>query len=158
MQKIIIAIDYSPTAQIVAEIGYALGKSIKAEIVLLHIIEDLGYYSSTIYDPIMGFGGFTNTALLGEDIVKIIENEANDFLEKIKQHLNDKNIQTLVIHGNIAVSILETAKNEKCNLIVLGTQSKSGFEEFFLGSTAHKLLKNSTIPMYVIPIKKRNEI
>lgn len=155
MQKIIIAIDYAPTAQTVAELGYALGKIMNAEIVLLHIIEDVGYYSSTVYDPIMGFGGFTNAAFLGADALQSIEKEANDFLEKAKLHLNDKEIKTLVVHGKIADTILETIKNEKCDLIVIGTQSKNGFEEFFLGSTAHKLIKHSTIPMYVIPIKNK---
>lgn len=155
MQKIIIAIDYSPTAQTVAELGYILGKSMKAEVVLLHIIEDVGYYFSRIYDPIMGFGGFTNGAFLGADVIQIIEKEANDFLEKVKMHLNDKSIQKLVIQGNIADSILETAKKEKCDLIVLGTHSKSKIEEFLLGSTAHYLINHSTIPIYVIPMKNK---
>lgn len=153
MQKILIAIDYAPSAQIVAELGYTFGKALKAEIILLHIIEDVGYYSSTVYDPIMGFGGFVNAAFLGKDIIQSIENEANDFLEKTKIHLNDKDIKTLVVHGKISDTILETVKKQNCDAIVLGTHSKSGFEEFFLGSTAHHLLKHSTIPMYVIPIK-----
>lgn len=153
MQKIIIALDYAPTAQTVAELGYTLGKMMNAEIVLLHIIEDVGYYSSTVYDPIMGFGGFSNAAFLGADVLQNIEKEANEFLEKTKMHLNDKEIKTLVVHGKIADTILKTATNEKCGLIVIGTQSKNGLEEFFIGSTAHDLLKNSGVPMYVIPIK-----
>jgi nucleotide-binding universal stress UspA family protein len=153
MQKIIIAIDYAPSAQTVAEIGYMLGKSTKAEIVLLHVIEDVGYYSSTVYGPIMDFGGFANVAFLGEDVLQFIEKEAYDFLEKTKLHLNDKKIKTLVAQGKIAETILETAKNEEYDLIVIGTQSKNALEEFFLGSTAHYLLKHSVTPLYVIPIK-----
>jgi nucleotide-binding universal stress UspA family protein len=153
MKKILIAIDYSPSAQNIAELGYSLGKALKVEIVLLHIIEDVEYYSSTNYDPIMGFGGFTNLTSLDKDSLQNIENEANNFLEKTKIHLNDKVIKTLVVHGKITDAILETSKNEKCDLIVLGTHSKSSFEEFFLGRTAHQLIKKSTIPLYVIPIK-----
>lgn len=153
MNKILIAIDYAPSAQKVAEKGYELGKSMKADILLLHVIEEIGYYSSTVYDPIMGFGGFTNEAFLDKDVLQNIENEARDFLEKTKLHLNDINIETLVIHGNIVNTIIETSKKEHSNLIVIGTHSRNGLEELLLGSTAHKLIKHSSIPLYIIPIK-----
>jgi nucleotide-binding universal stress UspA family protein len=155
MQKILIAIDYAPSAKKIAEQGYALGKSMHAEIALLHVIEDIGYYSSTVYDPIMGFGGFTNTAFLNKDVLKSIENKAEEFLVKTKKHLKDDKIQTIVVHGDVADSILEIAKKEHCDLIVIGTNARSGVEEFFLGSTVHKLIKHSTQPIYTIPTKSK---
>ncbi len=155
MKKVVIAIDYAPVAQKVAELGYDLAKSIKAEIILVHIIEDVVYYSSTVYDPIMGFGGFTNPAFLGSDAQKIIEKEAYIFLEKIRMYLNDKDIKNLVAHGKIADSILQIAKKEKCDLIVIGTHGRTTLEELLLGSTAHKLIKYSTIPIYIIPTKNQ---
>ncbi len=153
MKKILIALDYAPPAQKVAELGYALGKAMNAEIVLLHVIENVLYYSSSIYDPIMGFGGFVNTDFLSINAVEGITKEATLFLEKTRLHLKDDSIQTLIVHGDIADSILETAKTNKYDLIILGTHSRNGFEEIFLGSTAHKLIKHSNIPMYIIPTK-----
>lgn len=153
MQKILIAIDYAPSAQKVAELGYAFGKAMKAEIILLHIIEDIGYYSSTVYDPIMGFGGFTNAAFLSSDALQNIEIEAKEFLEKTKMHLKEQDIKTQIVHGDIADSILETAKKEGCKTIVIGTKSRNVIEEILIGSTAHKLIKQSNVPIYVIPIK-----
>ena len=46
MKKILVTLDYDPSAQKVAEIGYKLGKAMNAEIILLHVIEDAVYYSS----------------------------------------------------------------------------------------------------------------
>lgn len=152
MNKILIAIDYAPSAQKVAEQGYSLGKTMAADIILLHVIENVGYYSSTVYDPIMGFGGFTNSVFLDKAALQNIKKEAAHFLAKTKSHLQDEKIQIAVIHGDIKDCILETAKKEHCDLIVIGTHGRNAIEEFFLGSTAHKLIKHSTVPVYIIPI------
>jgi len=66
MKKILIAIDYDPTAQKVAEEGFELAKTMGAEVVLLHVIADPVYYSSTDYSPIMGFTGYLNTDLTAQ--------------------------------------------------------------------------------------------
>lgn len=153
MKKVLIAIDFAPSAQKVAEQGYALAKAMNAKIILLHVIEDVLYYSSSSYDPIMGFGGFVNTDFLSNEANDNIEKEAIAYLEKTKLHLQDDGIQILIAYKNTAEAILKTAKNEKCNLIVIGSHSRNILEEILLGSTAHKLLKHTTIPMYIIPIK-----
>lgn len=153
MKKILIAIDYNISAQKVAELGHALGKAMHTEILLIHVIEDVMYYSSQSYDPIMGFGGFVNTNFLGPEVQESVEKEAYHFLEKTAIYLNDADVRIQVIHGNIEDTILETAREKKCDLIVIGTHSRKWLEEILLGSTAHKLLKNSKIPLFIIPIK-----
>lgn len=153
MKKILIAIDYAPTAKAVAEQGHALAKGMNASVVLLHVLQDVTYYASTSYNPIMGFGGFINTNLLDTEANDSIEKGAIQYLEKIKLHLQDDTIELLVVHGEIADCILETAKKEHCNILVLGTHSRSGIEKMFLGNTASDLIKSAAIPMYIIPIK-----
>ena len=59
MKKILIALDYSPSAQQVAEAGSELAKSMNAQVILLHVIYDPTYYSSINYSPIMGFEGLS---------------------------------------------------------------------------------------------------
>jgi nucleotide-binding universal stress UspA family protein len=58
MKKVLIALDYDPTAQKVAEAGFSLAKSMNAEIILLHVISEPVYYSSMEYSPVMGFTGY----------------------------------------------------------------------------------------------------
>ena len=40
MKKILIALDYNPSAQTVAEKGFALAKTMQAATVLLHVMEN----------------------------------------------------------------------------------------------------------------------
>jgi len=49
IKKVLIALDYNPTAQKVAEEGFSMAKAMKAEVILLHIIlEPFYYYSKNI--------------------------------------------------------------------------------------------------------------
>ena len=49
IKKVLIALDYNPTAQKVAETGYSISKAMNAEVILLHVISDPVYYSSIEY-------------------------------------------------------------------------------------------------------------
>src|ERR1035437_7266782 len=52
MKRIMIALDYDPTAKRVAEIGNLLAKTMGAEVILLHVILDPVYYSNTGCNPL----------------------------------------------------------------------------------------------------------
>ena len=154
MKKILIALDYAPTAQKVAEIGFSLGENQRAEVTLLHVIEDPNYYASTVYDPIMGFGGYANLDLLHPDIIDELKNTSLAFLEKTKQHLADNTIKILVKEGSIAQSILEVAKELNADIIVMGSHSRRWLENILMGSITEHVLHHTAIPLFIIPTKK----
>ena len=60
MKKVLIALDYDPPAETIAEKGYELAKSMNAEVVLLHVVAEAFYYSAQNYSPIIGYEGFNN--------------------------------------------------------------------------------------------------
>ncbi len=156
MKKVLIALDYNPTAQKVAEVGFSLAKAMKAEVILLHVISDPVYYSSAEYSPIMGFNGFMEMGQLQLDNIDSLKKASQQFLEKSKQHLGDKTIQTLVEEGDFAESILKTAKDLHADIIVMGTHSRKWLENIVMGSVTEKVLKNTSIPLFIIPTKKHN--
>lgn len=155
MKKILIALDYNPSAQKVAETGYDLAKSMNAHTILLHTISDVSYYSSLNYSPIMGFDSFGGiTEVYNAEKLKEV---AESYLDKIKQHLGNEKIETVVRNGDSGETILATATELKADIIVLGTHSRSGFEKLLVGSIAENVLHHSLIPLYIIPIKAFEE-
>jgi len=156
MKKVLIAMDYNPTAQKVAEVGFSMAKAMKAEVILLHVISDPVNYSSVEYSPIMGFNGFMEMGQLQLDNIESLKKASQQFLEKSKQHLGDKTIQTMVEEGDFAESILKTAKDLHADIIVIGTHSRKWLENIVMGSVTEKVLKNTTIPLFIIPTKKHN--
>ena len=81
MKNILIALDYDPTAQKVAELGFLLAGNKDAAITLLHVIADPSYYASTVYDPIMGFGGYMNMDLMRPHIMDELKKHHLNFLK-----------------------------------------------------------------------------
>lgn len=154
MKKVLIALDYDPTAQKVAETGYAIAKAMNAEVILLHVLSDAVFYSASLYDPIMGFGGFGNVDFMQSDVIANLKKTAQIFLNKSKSHLDDTYIQTLVKEGDFADSILEAANDLHADIIVMGSHSRKWLEQIVMGSTTEKVLHHISIPLFIIPTKK----
>lgn len=156
MKKVLIALDYDPTAQKIAETGYSLAKTMGAEAILLHVISDPVYYSSREYDPIMGFSGYLEAGQLQLDSVEGLKKASQHYLEKSKQHLGDKTIQTLVKEGDFAESILKAAKDLHVDIIIMGSHSRRWLDKILMGSVTEKLLRHTSIPILIIPTKRHD--
>jgi nucleotide-binding universal stress UspA family protein len=156
MKKVLIALDYDPTAQKVAEVGFSMAKAMNAEVILLHVISDPVYYSSAEYSPIMGFNGFMESGQWQLNSVDALKKASQQFLDKSKHHLGDKTIHTLVKEGDFAESILKTAKDLNADIIVMGSHSRKWLENILMGSVTEKVLHHTSIPLFIIPTKKQN--
>lgn len=155
MKKILIALDYDPTARKVAEVGYELAKAMGAKITLIHVIADPVYYSSTEYSPIMGFTGFMDESPAQTESVDGLKYASQRFLEKTKLHLGDTNILTMVAEGDFADAIIKAANHLQADIIVMGSHSRKWLEKIVMGSVTEKVLSHTTIPMFIIPTKER---
>ena len=155
MKKILIALDYDPTAKSVADIGFLLAKSMEAEVILMHVILDPVYYSNVEYSPIMGFEGTTQILPIQLDSTNGLKDASQQFLDKFKLHLGDETIQTVVKEGDFAETILKTAKDLHVDIIVMGSHSKKWLENIVMGSVVEKVLRQTKIPLFIIPTKKR---
>ena len=156
MQKVLIALDYDPTSQKVAEKGFMLAKSMDAEVTLMHVISEPVYYATTEYSPIMGLNDpLTSLGIVNLGSVDEIKIASGNFLEKLKQHLGDDAIKTLVAEGDFADSILQAAKTTHADIIVMGSHSRKWLEEILMGSVTEKVLHHTTVPLFIVPTKKK---
>ena len=155
MKKVLIALDYDPTAQKVAEVGFEFAKTMGAEVILLHVISDPVYYSSTDYSPIMGFTGYMNMDPVQLNTAAVLKTASLNFLDKSRNHLGDKTIQTMVEEGDFAESILKTAKKLHADIIVMGSHSQKWLENIVMGSVTEEVLHHTTIPLFIIPTKQK---
>lgn len=154
ISKVLIALDYDPTAQIVAELGFAMAKTMDAEVILLHVITDLEIYPTAGYSPIVGFSGEMDMGPVQMDSFEGLKNASLQYLENSKQHLGSDDIRTIVKEGDYADTILETAKEVHANIIVLGSHSRKWLENIVMGSVTEKVLRNTSIPLLIVPTKK----
>jgi len=156
IKKVLIALDYHPSAQKVAETGFSLAKAMGAEAILLHVISDPVYYSSTDYSPIVGLTDILSTDPLILTSEYGLRKASEKFLEQSKQHLGDKSIQVLVKDGDPGDVILEAAKALHADIIALGSHSHKWLENIIMGSVTEKVLHHTSIPLFIIPTNKHN--
>ncbi|TDD96880.1 universal stress protein [Flavobacterium cellulosilyticum] len=148
MKKVLITLDYDSSSQKVAERGFTMAKAMQAEIILLHVISN----------PTLYYTGYTASFIgmmpLQTKNVDDLKTVALNFLDKIKHELGNEGIQILVKEGDTVDSILEAAKDLQADIIVLGTHSRKWLENIVMGSVAEKVLKDTSLPLFIIPTKK----
>jgi nucleotide-binding universal stress UspA family protein len=61
----------------------------------------------------------------------------------------------MIAEGDLAETILKTAKHIHADVIVMGSHSKRWLEQILLGSITETVLRSTSIPLFIIPTKKR---
>src|SRR5690554_3803088 len=150
MKKVLITIDYNPNSEKVVRMGYELAQLMEAEVCVIHVLSDVGYYGMQ-YEPFMGYDGYVFP--VDYDIQNEYVKVAKDYLEKTKSHLEDEHISTHLAEGDTSKSLLEYAEKWGADLIVMGTHSHSTLEKLFLGTVASSVLERTKIPVYMVPIQ-----
>jgi nucleotide-binding universal stress UspA family protein len=147
IKRVLIALDYDPTALKVANKGFTMAKEMGAEVILLHIIMNLVTYSLTYLkmDP------------LKLKSVNDLKEESQDFLDLPKQYPGKDMIQTNVKQGDFAVSMLNGAKEMAVDLIIMGSHSSMWLEEIVMGRVTNEALQQNRIPILIIPTKKHGK-
>lgn len=146
MTKVLIALDYDPTAKKVAEVGYAMAKAMGAEVILLHVVENLIAYSLS----------YLNMGPLQLDTVVELKDASQQFLDKTKLLLDDVTVQTVVREGDFANSIIEAVIEFDIDILVMGSLSKRWLEDIIMGSVTEQVMKKTPIPVFIVPTRKRN--
>ena len=153
-KKVLIAIDYNIGSNKVAEIGYEFAAAMNAKITLLHVVENNTYYTSFVTSPITGIGNFDTATFFQYLNTDTPADAADYYLDKIKMHLNDDKINTLVEIGELSDGILTTAKKLDTDLIIIGSHNQKWLEKLLVGSTTESIINHSSIPIMIIPISK----
>jgi nucleotide-binding universal stress UspA family protein len=75
------------------------------------------------------------------------------FAEQVKAKAEDQTFVTddiLIESGEPSETIIETAKEQNCDLIVMATHGRGAIADVLIGSTAKRVVRNSPIPVLVI--------
>jgi len=85
-------------------------------------------------------------------IEKYLLNSAAKFMHKAKIRAAKNGIlfYDKVLYGDEGKQIVSYAKNQKFDLIIIGSRGMGSVKEFFLGSTSRYVVHKSTIPVLVV--------
>ncbi|MFN5829345.1 MAG: universal stress protein [Bacteroidota bacterium] len=141
IKNILTPTDFSDTAAMAIEHSAFMARMSRATLHLLHVIK-VSEFTYAINNP----------ATLSNNLDDL-ENFCIDKLQKIASDLNLKhgiNIKTTVSRGNPVQEIETAVASNHIDVVVMGTHGLSGFNEYFIGSNAHKTIKRCPCPVITV--------
>ncbi|OGQ36000.1 MAG: hypothetical protein A3F16_08235 [Deltaproteobacteria bacterium RIFCSPHIGHO2_12_FULL_43_9] len=147
IKKILVPIDFSPATDDVIEYALSIGKHFNGELNLFHVSEVADVYAETplAYSDKEFFERHASN--LKEEIEALL----SAYSDKAKKEGVDSKMS--FVSGNPFVEIIKKAKDDACDLIVIGSHGRSGLEYVFMGSVSEQVVRNSPCPVLVV--KKR---
>ena len=142
--KILVPTDFSERAENALRVAADLAIKNKAEIHLLHMLD----LPMTLVDGPAG----TIRSDLPEAI--FFMKLAHKKFEKITNasFLKDITVHEAAAFNTASKGIIDYASKNKIDITIMGSHGDSGLHEFFIGSNAEKVVRNSTIPVLILSL------
>jgi nucleotide-binding universal stress UspA family protein len=145
--KIVVGIDGSKESVNAADYAIAITHRQNAELIAINVLtSDIGYaYSSP---------GVESPPLTIKEIILLAQDEIKKWFDDIKEKADKNDIQfrsEIIMAKRSAVStMLDYAKEQNIDLIVVGTRGRSGIKKMLLGSFASGLVTYASCPVLVV--------
>lgn len=141
-QHILVPLDGSARAERALPVAARIARASGGSIQLLQVVS-----------PPVDFGGgvAAGTIVTGDMVEETIAG-ATGYLKKIatSEVLAGVTTTTEVLYGSPALNILTYAGTQEMDLIILCSHGRTGLKQWVLGSVAHRLVHQSTIPVLVL--------
>jgi nucleotide-binding universal stress UspA family protein len=139
IKKILLPVDFPNSSLPVVHQAAKVAHHFQSEIVILHVVPPQNYATSAQE---------SGSALAGGDLLAVIIQEAqrqND--QSLGPELDGLAIRPMVVKGDPAQAIVQTAAVENADLIMMPSHG-STFNRFLLGSVTAKVLHGSECPVW----------
>ncbi|HHO48029.1 MAG TPA: universal stress protein [Desulfobacteraceae bacterium] len=146
IKTILTPIDFSENAAKIAAAAIYVAGKFNAGLHFVFVVQEFEDYTGFMAPPV-------NMINLKEEIFESAQHQMDTFVDERKQECTETGIpmvQGKVLTGDIAEEILAYAKNNNCNMIIMGTHGYKGLERILFGSIADKVVKNACCPVLTI--------
>jgi nucleotide-binding universal stress UspA family protein len=148
-QKLLVPIDGNPDHEQGMPVAASLAQACQAHLHLVMVVPTL--------HTLAGERAATATLLPGATsaILDLDEHGAADYLQRQASSLESRGlaVSAEVHRGDAATLIVQAARHEKVDLIVVGTHGKSGMDAFWSNSLTPKIAASTHLPLLLVPVR-----
>jgi nucleotide-binding universal stress UspA family protein len=134
-KKILFPTDFSPASEAALEWATALARDTGATLLIVHVEE-----------PPMAYGG-GELYVVGEEVDR---DELRRALAKVMPTDPSVPAEHLLLVGDPASALVQTAEKENVDLIVMGTHGRTGLTRLLMGSIAEAVVRRANCPVLTI--------
>ena len=144
--RIIVPIDFSEYSKKAFRYAIDFAHTFRAEMVLVYVVEPI------VYPADFSFGQVALPSMERE----LLERGEEQLKDLIAKEVPDGIVaRTAVRSGKPFVEIIQAAKEESAELIIIATHGHSGIEHVLFGSTAEKVVRKAPCPVLSIRSPER---
>lgn len=141
IERILCPTDFSDFSERAYDYGLSLARHYNAELYLLHVVRPviIGYPEYAIPDSVNEFYG------------ELREHAEEQLREFAKVHAEGGvQAKVAVEEGVVTESILDFARDNSVDMIVIGTHGRRGFQRLTLGSVTERVLRRAGCPVLAV--------
>ena len=138
-KRILCPVDFSDISKRVLEIAADLAKRFGADLHVIHVFQLPATMLEAVYE---------DPTDMEEEIRQRLNDKLNEFVQKTKKP--DVKITTGVYEGVPDVEIIKSTRENKADMIVMGTRGKTGLSHVLLGSVAERVIRNAEVPVMTV--------
>ena len=135
-KTILVGIDFSDCSLNALEHALSIAEKAKANLMLIWVNKPDN--TKNLYD------------LGADEILNKAEKKLSDIVKKHQPKLTTGTIDFITRKGKVYVELVAAAEEHDVFLIVIGTHGSSGFEEFWIGSNANRIVSATERPVITI--------
>lgn len=117
-----------------------------------HVLRVASYHDTTVH--ILNVADTTRDSVtrIGDEVVDVFEREGNTIVEEAEERAADHGVETVteVLQGGVTETITTYATEFEMDLIAMPTRGRTDLDEFLLGSTTERVLRQATVPVLSI--------
>ena len=139
-QRCLVPVDFSENANQAVEYAIALASKLGSRVTLLHVIQLLP----------LGSGDMSVT--VPYTYIQDLEADTTSRMQAYLERVTAAGLEgaMAVVHGAPFQEILETAKAQQIDLIIMGTQGRTGLQHVLMGSVAEKVVRLAPCPVLTV--------
>lgn len=142
-QRILVPLDGSPTAERGLREALKLAAGQQTKLLLLHVVDD--------YPMLIETSSMTSY----EDVVKGLRKHGLDVLASAKGECDEAAVHCEallreVMGERVSDVIVAQAAQHACDLVVMGTHGRRGFQRLAMGSQAEAVARASPVPVLLV--------
>ena len=151
LRKILVPLDFSESAEIAFQFAVDLAVKFNAEVILLHVVE-LAQFSHYV----ASYPDFAPQPLDLAEMEGRTRKEAEEKLKPFSERLLARGVgaHRSVRTGFASPEILQAAKDQNADCIVIATHGYSGLTHFLMGSTTERVIRHAPCPVMVVRLKE----
>jgi nucleotide-binding universal stress UspA family protein len=141
---VVVATDFSDCSATALDVAATLSKAPGASLTVIHVTPSVW---SLPPDLSVGLPGDS------QNWFELLKNEGQRRLEEFVERARSRGVNPTgceVLTGSPAHAVLEYARQNDCDLIVVGTHGRSGVVRMMLGSVAEAVVHHATTPVLTV--------